>query len=114
MGLPLTIIAILLLYIFSPVCILFAIVSGYALSSKNKYFKRIAKSLDQLGNVIGGPLLNTTLIKQCSKDRFGSEDETISSVLGKNKLSGCLTNAGMALSNILDRLDKNHVEKSIE
>ncbi len=58
-------------------------------------------SNDQKGNVVFKHVFNMLLIKDSSKHRFGNEDETISSVLGK------------AISWILNKLDPNHVEKSI-
>jgi 8-oxo-dGTP diphosphatase len=41
-------------------------------------------------------------------------DETISSVLGKNKKANTLSKIGKGLDWILDILDKNHSIKSIE
>jgi hypothetical protein len=53
-------------------------------------------------------------LKKKSKHRFGHPDETISSVLGKNKRDNTLTKLGAILSNVLDFLDENHSIKSIE
>ena len=72
------------------------------------YWYTMAKSIDQHGNVAGGPLFNLILGKG-----FGNEDETISSVLGRNKKDGTLMPMGKAVAWGLNRLDKNHVEKSI-
>ena len=47
-------------------------------------------------------------------DRFGNIDETISSVLGKNQRFGHLTKFGKVICKILDTIDKNHCEKSIQ
>ena len=46
--------------------------------------------------------------------KFGDEDETISSVLGKNKLTKTLTKTGKTLDWILEKLDRNHSIESIE
>ena len=58
-------------------------------------------------------LFNTIMI---TKDgyKFGNEDETISSVLGKNQLKGTFRIIGYCLNRILDKLEKNHSIKSIE
>jgi hypothetical protein len=77
-------------------------------------FRAIAVSIDQLGNVVCSHLFNITLIKKDSKHLFGNPDETISSVLGKNKLNGTLTKIGIILTKILHFFDKNHSIKSIE
>lgn len=77
-------------------------------------FLSIAVSIDQLGNVVCARLFNFVLIKDDFDNPFGNPDETISSVLGKNKLSENLTFVGKALSSLLDALDKNHSIKSIE
>lgn len=88
---------------------------GKAIDNLGKYLFKIAYSIDQLGNVVCSELFNITLIKY-KKDsyKFGNPDETISSVLGKNKQRNTLTKTGKLLSRFLNFLDKNHVIKSIE
>lgn len=78
------------------------------------YWKALAISLDQFGNVLMQHLFNDILIDNKSRNLFGSPDETISSVIGKNKQDGTLTKFGLFISSILDRLDNNHSIKSIE
>jgi hypothetical protein len=56
-------------------------------------------------------LFNKTL---ATGHRFGDIEETISSVLGKNQLTGTLTGLGKALVWILDKIDNNHAIKSID
>ncbi len=51
----------------------------------HQYFLKMAISIDQLGNVVLQDLFNDLLITTKSQHSFGDEDETISSVLGKNK-----------------------------
>ena len=82
--------------------------------NKKQWFLNLAISKDQYGNVLGMYLFNDLLILKKSQHRFGHPDETISSVLGKNKRDGTLTKIGQILSNVLDFLDHNHVIKSIE
>ncbi len=78
-----------------------------------QYFLIIAISIDQMGNVIMQELFNDVLIKK-SGVRFGNEDETISSVLGKNQQEGTLTFIGKGLNGLLHLLEKDHSIKAIE
>lgn len=103
------IVAILLSVILFPIG--FVIAMFYP--EREKYLFRIAISLDQLGNVVCKHLFNITLIKKGGY-RFGNEDETISSVIGKNKVLNKLTYTGKLLSMLLDAIDENHSIRSIE
>ena len=90
---------------------------GKALTGVSQYFKAIALSIDQLGNVAFAGLLNDVLIDKTLlklAHNFGDEDETISEVLGWNKLTGALSKTGVILSNILNFIDKNHVDNAAE
>lgn len=80
----------------------------------HQYFLKMAISIDQLGNVVLQDLFNDLLISTKSQHSFGDEDETISSVLGKNKATQSLTKFGTLLANFLDWIDPNHVLNSIE
>jgi 8-oxo-dGTP diphosphatase len=75
-------------------------------------FKKQAISIDRYGNIVCGELFNALLIRK-SSHVFGSDRETISSVLGKNKQAGTLSMAGRALCFILDKIDPNHTLKNI-
>lgn len=77
------------------------------------YFKAIAISIDQLGNVVMANLMNDTLIKD-NGHKFGDPDETISMVLGLNKREKSLTSMGIRIADILNKIEKDHVEKAIE
>lgn len=79
----------------------------------NQYFLKVAISIDQMGNVAMQELFNDMLIKNRDYP-FGDEDETISSVIGKNLKYGNLTTLGKALNAVLDFLDPNHSLNSIE
>ena len=94
-----------------PAAVLFKVVT---LQANADWFWRIALSLDQFANVLADDLLNALLLKTRAKQRFGNEDETISSVIGKNFLAGSLTRLGLWVRYVLHRLDKNHSVKSIE
>ena len=82
---------------------------------RNKgYFKSSAINIDKFGNREFRTSLNKTLIHENSPFQFGNDNETISSVLGKNKRFGHLTKFGKVICKILDTIDKNHCEKSIQ
>jgi hypothetical protein len=81
--------------------------------NRKKHLYNIARGIDQLGNVVCGQLFNLTLIKKAGY-RFGNEDETISSVIGKNKRTNTLTATGCLLDALLDAIDKNHSIDAIE
>jgi len=81
---------------------------------RNKgYFKSSAINIDKFGNREFRTSLNKTLIHENSPFMFGNDNETISSVLGKNQRFGHLTKFGKVICKILDTIDKNHCEKSI-
>ncbi len=79
----------------------------------NKYFLKIAISIDQLGNVVFKHFWNLALLKK-GGHLFGDEDETISSVLGKNQIKDKLNIVGKMLAGLLDLIDKDHCKRSIE
>ncbi|GAB4052587.1 hypothetical protein [Spirosoma litoris] len=70
----------------------------------------MALVIDLLGNVVCRDFLNWAMIKGADCYEFGNYKETISSVLGKNKALGTLTDAGRGLANFLNWLQPNHVE----
>ena len=76
------------------------------------FVKRIAVSQDQGGNVVMQELFDDVLTKDHS-EQFGNEDETVSSVLGKNLKSGNLSILGRIIGLILDAFQKDHIEVSI-
>ena len=111
-GFILLIIALLLSLVVLPVGFAFQIITAL-FRGIDKYLFRMAKSIDQFGNVVCEHLFNVTLIKK-NGYKFGNEDVTISHVLGMNKKFNNLTFTGKALSWLLNAIDKNHVEKAIE
>lgn len=82
-------------------------------SSSKGYFRSTAVNIDRFGNREFRALFNKVLIKE-NGYRFGDIRETISSVLGKNQRDKTLSKTGKFLVWILDLIDKNHCEKSIE
>ena len=111
-GFILLLISLLLSLVLLPVGFVFQVIAAL-LRGIDKYLFRIAKSIDQLGNVVCEHLFNVTLIKKGGY-KFGNEDVTISHVLGMNKKINTLTYTGKLLSYLLNLIEKEHVEKAIE
>ena len=89
------------------------VVNWLFVKNKSGYFKSSAINLDKFGNREFRTLFNKVLINDKGY-RFGDIEETISSVLGKNQLTGTLTGLGRVLVWILDKIDNNHAIKSID
>jgi 8-oxo-dGTP diphosphatase len=111
-GFILLIIALGLSIILLPVGFAFQIITAI-FKGIDKYLFRIAKSIDQLGNVVCEHLFNVTLIKK-NGYKFGNEDVTISHVLGMNEKTNTLSFAGKLLAWLLNTIDKDHNQKAIE
>jgi 8-oxo-dGTP diphosphatase len=108
------IVAILLAIILFPIGFLFTMIKpkrNYYIKFKN-YLFFISVSIDQMGNVVCGELFNSILIKE-KIHLFGDEDETISSVMGRNKKINNLTILGKLLDWVLNKIDDDHTIKSI-
>lgn len=90
-----------------------SLINFLVVKNKKGYFKSSAINLDKFGNREFRTLLNKTLILE-SGYKFGDIKETISGVLGKNQRDNTLTKIGVILVWVLDKLDKNHVQKSID
>lgn len=116
-SLLLVVIALLLLVILTPFAILMTIIVSIVNTNGTylvRYFKDIALSLDQLGNVICNVLFTYTFLKKDAIYVFGNVDETISSVLGKNKVDDKLTKVGLFVDYLLHLLEENHTIKYID
>jgi hypothetical protein len=114
MGLILFIVARFLQWLLTPLFYLYAIARLGSFKKISKYFHDVAFAIDQLGNVMGAPIMNDVLLKKEPVKLFGNPDETISHCVGVNYLGGKLTIFGLALKWILNKIDKNHVEKAAE
>lgn len=79
----------------------------------DKILKTTAVALDETGNVFMQEVFNDILITK-EGHQYGLPTETISSVCGKNKASNTLKPMGKALCWLLDTIQPNHVEDSIE
>lgn len=115
-GLLLFVISLILILITAP----FGLIYGFfhtlfknGIQGVGEYLYKIAASVDQLGNVLMQHLLNLLWVKPGGY-KFGNRDETISSVLGKNKVLGRLTYLGKGIDSFLDFLDPNHSLNSID
>ena len=120
MGFILFIISIVLTILTVPLGIVYTVVkfiyrNKFRLLFKisNGYFYKFALAIDQLGNVAMQDLFNDIFITK-EGYKFGFEDETISSVLGKNEVLMTLTSLGKVLVKILNFIDPNHALNSIE
>jgi uncharacterized membrane protein YcfT len=80
----------------------------------NQYNMDLAIATDQYGNGLSKYLFNILLIKKTAGHKFGNIDETISSVIGKNKVAGTLTWLGRVVDIVLDSLDPNHSIDAID
>lgn len=108
------IIAIILLFIFSGIGVITALVKILFYKASTKYFRDCAIVIDVLGNVLCQHLFNVILIKEDSKNKFGKIDYTISKTLGLNQIDETLTWVGILLVKILDLIEKDHCLKSID
>lgn len=116
MGFILFLISLILVIALTPFGVLFTIIKSALFGNKkyiNKYWIRLAVSLDQFGGVVMGGFFNLVLIKS-KTDTFGDPDETISSVLGKNQKAGTLRYLGRRLVALLDWLEEDHSLNAIE
>jgi 8-oxo-dGTP diphosphatase len=115
-GLILFILSTFLAGVIYPIAFLYSIgftilKSGY--KTLDDYLFKCAYATDQHANVFLAKLFNDVMIKK-GGHKFGNPDETISSVLGKNKLIGKLSLFGKCLDYLLHLLDDNHSLNSIE
>lgn len=81
------------------------IFKGYG--NSDGYQLQLAKSKDQHGNVVMQWLFNFLFIKKDGY-KFGNPDDTISYVIGVNKLNHTLSYWGMVLDGILEFFDPGH------
>lgn len=116
MGVLLLIIATILKMVFGGVGYAYGTVRSFikgGYKEWDEWNKDLALCKDQYGNVVLKYCLNDWATKSNGYN-FGYPDETISSVLGKNKINNTSTSFGIILSKTLNYLDHNHVEKSID
>jgi hypothetical protein len=102
-----------LLFLIAYILFLPLTIWNYFLVKGNGYWLSSALSLDKYTNREFRTLWNKYLR---TKDgyKFGVDGETISSALGKNQRDGTLTKTGKRLVYLLNKLDENHCQKSIQ
>lgn len=116
MGLILLIIATILKVVVAPFAYMYGTVKSLkvgGLKEWNEWNFNLAVAKDQYGNGLLKYIMNDLAIYD-NGYQFGNIDETISSVLGKNKKQHTLTKFGIFIAAILNKIDPNHVEKSID
>lgn len=119
-NLLLLLVAVVLSVIIFPAAIVYTLTlallqakPGKIIGYLSQFALSMSLSIDQLGNTICRDLLNKCLRKPGGYD-FGNYQETISRVLGKNKALGTLTSPGRGLSNLLNSIDRDHVERAAQ
>ena len=120
MGTCLAILSFFLSVLLYPPALIISILKAFwkrkfisAFKNFDNQMLAIATSIDTSGNVVCVDLFNIILITK-NGYKFGNRKETISSALGKNQRDGTLSIAGTALCEILDLIDPNHCQKSID
>lgn len=111
-NLGLLIVSAGLTMVFGAILLVFGVIYMACLGKVATYYLRLAIAIDAFGNVLGYPLFNLIMIKKDGY-KFGNRRDTISYVLGMNKAAGKLWGAGIPLAWLLNKLDKNHLEKAI-
>lgn len=112
MGFVLNIVASILKWILQPFMFIFGTIISLNKREFNDWQLDLAYTKDVWGNVLIKYAANIVLIKKGGYP-FGSRTKTISHVLGMNKNLKRLTIFGKLLVWILNKIDKNHVEKAI-
>jgi hypothetical protein len=111
-GFILNIIASILKTALQPFCFVYGTIRALQRKEFNTWQKTLAYTKDVWGNSLIKYIADDVLITKKSKFKFGHKKQTISYVLGANKLHNTLTIFGKLLSNILNFIDPNHVEKA--
>lgn len=120
MGFILFIVALIVVPILSIVGIIYGLISIFVkgvsgmLSQVNKTFYFLAHTLDRFGNVACEVPLTHLMIKKGADKvdywHFGDNDETVSAVIGANKVLGTLSGSGLWWCNSLNKIDPLHCE----
>jgi hypothetical protein len=114
MGFLLYIVSLIIKRFFEPFMYIFGSIMSLFKGEWNQYNTDLAIATDQYGNGLSKYLFNLILITKFSLHKFGNIDETISSVIGKNKLGGTLTWLGHIVDILLNTVDPEHSIKAID
>ena len=119
MGLLLTILSVILTYAFAPFLVIYNVIRAFVTKGLkggyrylDDYFRRVAVSVDVMGNTTGDQAWNDFWIKEDRHHPFGRL-ETISKAMGINDAIGNLTKFGRVMGAILNFIDRDHLKKSI-
>lgn len=96
----LTLVALILIFLFGGIGLIFGTVVSWVNGTRKQYFKGIAVALDQFGNTVCCELFNVIFITK-SGYKFGNPDFTVSEILAINKLNGTLLGFGKLLCRLL-------------
>lgn len=113
MELILLIISIVLFIIVGTIGFFYSLIVAMLRGLKD-YFLTVAISFDQTGNAVCRHLFND-ILRRPGGHKFGNPDETVSQVLGVNTYhypESKLFRLGRGLVWILNKIDKNHIEKA--
>ena len=113
-NLILVLIARVLFLLLEPISFVYVVVIKEKISINriNGYLYSSAYNTDRFGNHEFRSLFNRILIIE-GGHQFGDFGESVSSVLGRNKLTNTLSKTGIMLDQILDFFDKDHSIKAI-
>lgn len=113
MDILLFIIASVIKFVFTPFVWVYSAIFALKHGEFNKWYRELAIAKDAYGNVLMQYGLNQAFRKS-EGYKFGNRKETISSVIGKNKIMNTLTPPGKLVDWILEKAEKNHSIKSID
>lgn len=108
MGLLLNFIASLLILSLQIICSVVGIVLSVNKREFNQWQTDLAYTKDVFGNVLIKYIADIVLIKSNSGHKFGQRGQTISYVIGANKVYGTLTYCGNVLDGLLEFFDPGH------
>lgn len=113
-NLVLVLVAKMLYFLLEPINFIYVVFwkKRFKWSRVTGYCRSSAVNIDRFGNYEFRSLFNIILITK-EGYKFGDFRETISSVIGKNKIKGTLTKTGKALDKIMEFFDKGHSINSI-
>ena len=112
MGILLFIVAIIFQWLLTPLFMLYAILRLGSFRKISEYFHNSAFGIDQLGNIMGAPIMNDLLLKKDAIKLYGDVDQTISHVTGVNYIENKMTWMGRLIARILNNVEPQHVEKA--
>lgn len=108
MGLLLNFVASILILCLQIICYVVGIVLSVNKKEFNQWQTDLAYAKDVFGNVLIKYIADIVLIKPNSGHKFGQRGQTISYVIGANKVYNTLTYCGNVLDGVLEFFDPGH------